>query len=113
MNWYVLILRIWGDYGQHLLEKMQIVFIVRDHYEFFKRIEVLLRSSGCQNISWEALVSVGRCVIITDDADYQLSNNPIFMVAFSADGIFLCLKHPSLLGRALSELAILIDFSKA
>lgn len=102
MNWYVLILRIWGDYGQRLLENMQIVFIVREHCEFFKRIEVLLRSSGCQNISWEAPLSVGRCVIITDDADYQLSTNPVFMVTFNADGIFLCLKHPPLLGKTSS-----------
>lgn len=97
-----LIFRIWGDYGQLLLQDMKIVFIVSDTLSFFKRTEVLLRSSGCQHIFFNDAQVFERSIIITDDIHFELTNNPVFIVSFNAEGVFLCLKHPPLLGKKTS-----------
>lgn len=93
-----------------LLQDMKIVFMSSDNLSFFKRTEILLRSSGCKHISFNDAQVSERCIVITDDVHFERTDNPVFIVSFNSEGIFLSLKHPPLLGTRILK-KLLIEFS--
>lgn len=95
LNVHVIVVsRIWGDYGQRLLEDTQIV--IESSGPFFERVKVLLSTSGCKNVVSSA-TSDKRAIFISADA--KDTTNPCFTVRFNANGINIHLRHPKLLTR--------------